>query len=269
MSALKVFRFINTGSLVVFDESLQIPDSPVCYIYSVSSNTMREWEGRFNNMVKEANQADYFEAERAYSVWKETKGDEWKKLTTENVDKEHFSPVAGEIRDKLKAEGVGCFYHFTDSSNIDSIEEYGGLYSWATCEKYKIVINCPGGTERSRRLDQERNLENYVRLSFTSNLPMMNELIRNGNLPQPKILKVNIDVAMLKDTQFCDMNANDRYACYGKGIEYLQRVQFDIIKQNYYQLSNKNYFDFSERKYYQAEILVLKHIPYHYLGFTE
>ena len=53
----------------------------------------------------------------------------------------------------LENNGITKLYHFTDRDNLESIIKNGGLYSWADCEEKGIVIQKPGGSPQSRRLD--------------------------------------------------------------------------------------------------------------------
>ena len=73
----------------------------------------------------------------------------------------------------IKENNISALYHFTDMSNIDSIKQNGGLFSWQYMENNNISISKPGGDGFSRQLDKRKGLQDYVRLSFTKNHPMM------------------------------------------------------------------------------------------------
>ena len=66
------------------------------------------------------------------------------------------------IIDFLKQKGIKVLYHFTDEENWQSIQNYGGLYSWKFCDLNNIAIAVPGGDTLSRDLDRNKKLENYV-----------------------------------------------------------------------------------------------------------
>ena len=78
-------------------------------------------------------------------------------------------------------------YHFTDRDNIESIIKNGGLFSWMDCERKGIKIAKPGGGSLSRQLDNGRNLGDYVRVSFTTQHPMMYVAMKDGRISNPVI----------------------------------------------------------------------------------
>jgi hypothetical protein len=44
----------------------------------------------------------------------------------------------------VKWHHIRNVYHFTDSRNLDSVREHGGLYSWSQCHQRGIEITAPG-----------------------------------------------------------------------------------------------------------------------------
>lgn len=70
------------------------------------------------------------------------------------------------FKELLGKYDIQKFYHFTDKSNIPSIIENGGLFSWASCENNHIKIARSGGSELSRLLDTKSGVEDYVRISL-------------------------------------------------------------------------------------------------------
>lgn len=165
-----------------------------------------------------------------------------------------------DFRAILQNNNISILYHFTDISNITSIKRNGGLYSWSYCDKKSIIINKPGGGTLSRDLDRRYNLQDYVRLSFTRNHPMMYVARNEGRIPNPIVLKVSTEVVYWINTMYSDMNATKTGHSVGSSIEYLHNIHFDTVRQN-------NHFDLSdtEKKYYQAEILVKTWIPIEYI----
>lgn len=73
--------------------------------------------------------------------------------------------ASSEIQRYLKQNGIHCLYHFTPESNLNSIRRMKGLFSWKFLRNRRVNYS-GGGDELSRTLDERRNLENYVRLSF-------------------------------------------------------------------------------------------------------
>ena len=162
---------------------------------------------------------------------------------------------APAIKQLLASKGIVYLYHFTPRVNLQSIRNHGGLYSWKYCEKHNLTIPSPGGDMQSRALDQLHGLEDYVRLSFCDDHPMAYRL-RNNDLV---LLKIKIDVAWLKGTQYSDINAAAMDHHHGPGLRDLQRVDFQAVKRHYVSKSDE---DFGP---HQAEVLVKTHIPSKYI----
>lgn len=157
----------------------------------------------------------------------------------------------------LRSHGVTCFYHFTDVSNLMSIKKLGGLYSWYYCEQNNISIPDAGGDYQSRGLDQRQGLEDYVRLSFCSDHPMAWRKQQEGSTLV--LLKIKIDVAAFKDTQFSNVNAAANDNRHGKSLEDLHRVNIAATQQRYVSRENPIFHE------HQAECMVKTFIPIEYI----
>lgn len=160
----------------------------------------------------------------------------------------------------LRSQGITRLYHFTDKSNIQSIINNGGLYSWKACDNKGIIIPRPGGSNTSRSLDSSRGLGNYVRLSFTRNHPMMYVAQNDGRISNPVVLEIKLSVANLSGTKFSDRNATKNGAIIANGYDGAKNIHFSAVKQS-------THFDLpeSEKEFYQAEILVLEKVPLSYI----
>lgn len=164
---------------------------------------------------------------------------------------------AWEFRNYLTSNGIRYLYHFTDRRNLDSIRRNGGLYSWYYCENHDISIPYPGGGEQSRNLDRWHGLQDYVRLSFCNDHPMAYRLKQDGyNLV---LLRIKIDVALLSETLFSDINAADGAHHHGRTMDDLRRVDLSATQQHYVSSSSPIF------KKHQAEILVKTFIPLEYI----
>lgn len=161
------------------------------------------------------------------------------------------------IVDKNK---ITKLYHFTDRDNLESIIRNGGLYSWADCENKKINIAKPGGGKLSRDLDRRDGLQHYVRVSFTTQHPMMFVAMGDGRISNPVILEIAPEVIYWQDTCFADMNATRNGANVGEGVDDFKRIHFDAVKA-------RKHFDLAEdeQPYFQAEVLVKNSIPLKYI----
>ena len=157
----------------------------------------------------------------------------------------------------MQQNGIKTLYHFTDRSNIKSIKEHGGLYSWHYCDRNNINIPFSGGDTLSRDLDRRYNLQDFVRLSFCNDHPMMWRLQQNGrNL---LLLQVKIDVAYFEKTCFSDINATDSEHTHGSNLQDLKRIDFRAVKRNFVSRVDADF------KTHQAEVLVKTWIPKEYI----
>lgn len=165
-----------------------------------------------------------------------------------------------EFKAVLDEHRIVKLYHFTDRDNLESIIKNGGLYSWGDCEDKGIKIAKPGGGLLSRDLDRRDNFQHYVRVSFTTQHPMMYEAMKDGRLSNPVILEIDPEVVYWKDSKYANMNAT-RTGCHkGSTIDDFKLIHFKTVKA-------RNHFDFSEEEkpYYQAEVLIKNFIPLEYI----
>ncbi|QTO26765.1 MULTISPECIES: DarT ssDNA thymidine ADP-ribosyltransferase family protein [unclassified Bacteroides] len=161
------------------------------------------------------------------------------------------------FKDILTANGITCFYHFTDRRNLLSIKKQRGLLSWHYCKTHGIVIPNQGGDADSENLDMRYGLQDYVRLSFCDDHPMTWRLKQSGS--NLVLLRIKIDVAWFKETLFSDINAADQLHSHGGDLCHLQKVNFAATKRHYV---NRNDEDF---KPHQAEVMVKTFIPLEYI----
>jgi hypothetical protein len=160
----------------------------------------------------------------------------------------------------LKTNKVKYLYHFTDKSNLDSILNSGGLFSRRYCNENKIYVNKPGGDSLSYELDKRADLDDYVRLSFTPNHPMMYYAMNEGRIDNPVILKLNIELIYWKDSKYSDSNATSKNSRIGENFDSLSIIDFDILKKTDYLNAPTD-----KKKYFQAEVLIKNHIPIQYI----
>jgi uncharacterized protein YdcH (DUF465 family) len=165
-----------------------------------------------------------------------------------------------QFQEVLHKNGITTLYHFTDRANVKSIKENGGLYSWDYCDRHGITIPSPGGDSLSRDLDKRYSLQDYVRLSFCNDHPMMHVAIKDRRIQNYVILTISLDVCYFNHTQFSDMNATKNGHSHGKELANLRAIHFNAVKQN-------KQFDLSddEKPYFQAEVLVKTGIPLKYI----
>lgn len=158
----------------------------------------------------------------------------------------------------LATNNITNLYHFTDQENIQSIKTMGGLYSWKELEVLGVHIPAQGGNDLSKRLDTYKKLENYVRLSFAENTPMLYVAQKDGRIRNPILLKINPIVILLKDTLYSDGNAIANNAQIGSGVSDFKKINFNLIQKGQWEGDE-------EKHYWQAEVMVKKFIPLKYI----
>ena len=162
----------------------------------------------------------------------------------------------------MDEHGITKLYHFTDRDNLESIIKNGGLYSWMDCERKGIKIAKPGGGSMSRQLDSGRNLEDYVRVSFTTQHPMMYVAMGDGRISNPVILEIDPEIIYWKGTCYSNMNATIHRIRpnIGDSLSDFKQIHFKSVKVH-------KHFDLPEEEqpYFQAEILVKNFIPLEYI----
>lgn len=162
-----------------------------------------------------------------------------------------------KIKNILETNGIKCFYHFTDRSNLPSIKDNGGLFSWFTCEKKRIKIEHPGGDPDSRIYDSRYNLQDYVRLSFCNDHPMAYRHKQAG--ADLVLLKIALDVAYQEATLFSDRNATATGHSIGGTEADLKKIDFCAVKKHYVSRTDPEFTP------HQAECLVKTFIPLKYI----
>ncbi len=138
------------------------------------------------------------------------------------------------FKELLDTHGIKKLYHFTDRDNLDSIIKNGGLYSWADCEAKGIAIPKPGGDDLSRSLDRRDNLQNYVRVSFVDEHPMMYVAMDDERITNPVILEIDPEVIFEENTKYSDRNATRNGANVGGTIDDFRNIHFNSLKADDY-----------------------------------
>lgn len=155
----------------------------------------------------------------------------------------------------LQRHNITRLYHFTDRANLASIRRHGGLYSWHYCQQNNITIPKPGGSSTSWILDTRKGLQNYVRVSFVRDHPMMFVAQNDGRISNPVILEINPEVIYLTNSRYASQNAAKNGVTADNSLEGLTSIHFPILRRRYFDLS------VTEKSYYQAEVLILEKIP--------
>ena len=113
----------------------------------------------------------------------------------------------------------------------------------------------------SRDLDAKAGLQDYVRLSFCSNDPMMHVAKKENRIGTPVLLRVHLDALFRPGAKFSDCNATRRDASIADTPTQVclalttQQSAFDVPTHL--------------RKFYQAEVLVPSPVPAEFIIFPK
>jgi len=111
------------------------------------------------------------------------------------------------LKETLKHFGITSIWHFTDRSNLESIQKHG-LLSLAVLNRKGIDVSCYGADELSHSLDRFKGIDRYVHLSITKSHPMQYIKTRNGDIPDPIWLEIDVSVLFENRSLCCDGIAN-------------------------------------------------------------
>jgi len=162
-------------------------------------------EKRFRQLLVDANCYAEFQKSIQETLIAQAEIQEAKPIHTAQAIPDYWKRDWADFEKILKQYRIQYLYHFTDAANIPSIIQHGGLYSWWSCQQKGIAIPKPGANDLSRKLDHNKNLHDYVRLSFNDNHPMIARAKHEGRIENLVMLKINSEVIYWESTLFSDL----------------------------------------------------------------
>lgn len=171
------------------------------------------------------------------------------------IDKnEPLKEDSEQIAKYLKLKNITCLYHFTERANFDSIKKSGGLLSQRACLEHSIIPQTSGEMRHLRSKDAKLYLEDYVRLSFCRNHPLI-----RGRKSELILFKIKPEIALLESTLFSDRDAALESHHHGAHLEDLAMVHFDVLAKKEISKDDPDY------DFYQAEVMVKSFLPKEYI----
>lgn len=108
----------------------------------------------------------------------------------------------------IKKFSPRCFYHFTDTRNLNSIKSHG-LLSLAELRNREIEIPCCGGNDWSHEADARHGLDGFVHLCLFDQHPMEYIVrVKEKRIQKSAFLKISTDVLSLDGVLFTAGVAN-------------------------------------------------------------
>jgi len=132
------------------------------------------------------------------------------------------------IRETLSNYGINSIYHFTDESNLKSIEKYG-IRSLSNIIKNNIDVSMFGADSISHTLDKNCGLDKYVHLAFIKDHPMYHVAKKRKSIITPIWIELDISILFEDETIFCDKVANQRNPNIFKIEDILDFINFQTL----------------------------------------
>ena len=125
--------------------------------------------------------------------------------------------------DLLRRNDINALYHFTDAANLESIRKHGLLSASSLNEQsLDAVMNSDA---KSRAVDQQLGLEDFVRLSFNQENPMKYIAKSEGRISRPVVLQIMLEVVSKPGVLFFDCNATRRDAGQSSSPDVVRRCE--------------------------------------------
>ena len=122
-----------------------------------------------------------------------------------------------------------CIWHFTDRSNLESIEEHEGLLSLGEAERRGIQIPRPGGNQWSHDADKIKGLHEYVHLAFVKDHPMLFRAKEDRRILDPIWLKIKPSILLGEDVRFCSAVCNKTGVELLTAMEAEKEIDFEVL----------------------------------------
>lgn len=149
----------------------------------------------------------------------------------------------------LEKNDIPCLYHFSSRKNFFSIKK-NGICSLQELERLQVNVEYSASIS-SRRIDNNKNLSDYVHLSYERKNPMLYVALAEGRLADYVIFEITPEVIFLKETKFSNMNAAKNGAKISSDIDFFLQIPFKCFhKKDFGLLSTE------EKNWYQSEVLV-------------
>lgn len=154
---------------------------------------------------------------------------------------------------------LNTVWHFTDRSNLESIERHEGLLSLRELERRGIEIPVPGGNDWSHEADRTNGLDAYVHLAFVNDHPMLFSAGREKRINDPIWIKIDATIMLQSDVRFCADVSNK------SGVELLdaEEAKTEIDFEVLYMYMNWTDPEIQKRRQeaIKSEILIPKIVP--------
>lgn len=129
----------------------------------------------------------------------------------------------------IKTYNFDGVWHFTDRSNLDSIQNNKGLLALGELERRCVAIPTPGGNEWSHDADRLKGLHEYVHLAFVDDHPMLFKARQDERIKDPIWLKIRAEIILEQDVLFCSDVSNKSGVCIFGHEQAKEEIDFEVL----------------------------------------
>jgi hypothetical protein len=129
----------------------------------------------------------------------------------------------------VKKYGFDGVWHFTDKSNLDSMQKNKGILSLGELENKGITIPTPGGNDWSHDADRMKGLDEYVHLAFVDDHPMLFRARQDERIKDPVWLKIRSEIILGDGVRFCSDVSNKSGVCILDPDEAKEEIDFEVL----------------------------------------
>lgn len=122
-----------------------------------------------------------------------------------------------------------CFYHFTDTRNLDSIRASGGLHCLRVLRERGVEIPAAGGNDWSHEADEARGLDDFVHLCLRNQHPMEYVARKDGRIIASKYLRIDPRIVSVDGIRFTEDVSNKAGVPLLTLAEAAERLDFEVI----------------------------------------
>lgn len=160
------------------------------------------------------------------------------------------------LRDIMLAKGW-VFYHFTDETNLPSIQNHG-LLSMHEMRRLGIGM-VPGGNEWSLDADKRSGMDRYVHLCFFEEHPMEYIAKKEGRISRTRFLRIDPNVLTIEGALITKEVANKAGVQPRPASEMVEELDLEVIYTRTDWKDPKVQVRLREAR--KNELLVPAHIP--------
>jgi hypothetical protein len=168
--------------------------------------------------------------------------------------KKHTRNNKMSIVERLHKNNISSFWHFTDISNLASIDKNGILTLENILENNLDV--CFGADSDSHLLDRQLGLDKYVHLAFVSDHPMYYVAKRRGSIKIGAWIEIDLSILIDNKAYFSPEVANK------SGAKIYEMNLVDAIIE-FDKMHSKNFDVYKDAR--KAEIIVKNNINTKYI----